>query len=535
MSNTPTTPVTPAHIYPTPPPNIVRFSRLQLTSSHQSALGAFDQAPITTLAEAVGKEATILPMMDWSIEYFQNLLRDACPLGTDIPNLIKKYAGEDWINSFEKGKKYLIAHRGFQGAFPGMGVVPEQSLQGLLAPALCGVLSVEADPTFTAGSISDRGEFALHDFSADRMLPMTGAYNAFDRRTLENVKFTFKPIDANGFETGVIYQSQEGPVSMEQFLHEVFFCTNGIILYDTRDTAPGDKIAAYALEVSRYPVGSAQRGQLLKRAVIQVYPHGYQQGAKQLRADAIAKLFALIAANAIDANLDDIMDIVRAIQLSVVMPNNGMKILVDKKLQGNPEARQEAGRRFLKSFPENGWKVATYVIAVRADDDWLLPGGFELDIERFRRHFNREPSINDKIAFENDRILHNLVKEFRADHPEIPIMFVCKAMTTSIGDKLYRHMYRDQHARLLKPNEVVDDYLYFQHSLPGKAFERGADIVITDRVADELIIFAHRDAGRTPPAKATSIIYEPFSQEALLETAKLVEEEAKAQQPGNLD
>ncbi|KAL1851318.1 hypothetical protein Daus18300_012623 [Diaporthe australafricana] len=450
-----------------------------------------------------------LPTFEITPEYFRGWVRRLAPPGTNVPALIERYAGQSFLRNFQPGRKYVVAHRGFQGAYP-EGVLPEQCLKGLNAPYNCGVNTVELDVTFTAAK--DRQEIVGHDLIVDRVLPISGLYSETTYSAIKKLNFVFKQVGSDGLGTGDMYESMERPTTTAEFLKEVFFQHDGDVYYDTRETAAGEKIASY-IQMVATENNNAIRTKLIENAVFQVYPHGYAAGGNALRADIVRNFGP-------DADLEKLVPFIDRIKLSVVMPHNGMEMVVDEDSKHDPHARYKAGLTFIDSFHEAGFRVAVHIIPIRGENNWMTEE-YKLNERKFVKLFGRDPQPRDTTDFANDKILHQLLWRCKGAYPSIPILAVSRAMTSSIGQTLLYHSYRDRHASVVDRFANSEHYFNYEQSIPGSALRRGADIELTDRVAHVLAILAHSEMRTMPPQEATSAIFHPFSQEALQETVRI--------------
>ncbi|KAG8213836.1 hypothetical protein J3R82DRAFT_10577 [Butyriboletus roseoflavus] len=191
---------------PTPPPSIPpnphTLTALPTTSPYallwrpDLPLGVhLAEAPVTITSWPV-REAIILPIFEIDRAFFKEELHKLCPDDTDIQALISKNAGQSFLSNCVQDNKYVMAHRGFQDAFPGKGVLPEQSQPGLNAPYECGVRTVKLDLTYLAGLPHDHTEIVAHDFSINHLFAkVTGAFRDQIWSQFKNLRIVFKLVN----------------------------------------------------------------------------------------------------------------------------------------------------------------------------------------------------------------------------------------------------------------------------------------------------------------------------------------------------
>lgn len=309
-------------------PSAAHFFNAPLTNSDMPLSTHVAVAPVTVPAYPITM-AQVLPTFDFNQTNFHAMLTQRCPLGTDVPALIGRYAGKSFLRRFKRGERYLVAHRGFQGAFPGQGVLAEQSEGGLKAPYACGVTTVEADPSYTAGGAGVREEIFAHDSLINRLFEqITGGFDQQNWDEFQRLRIVFKPVAVDGRETGEVYATEQRPITMDEFVEKIFLCyDDNDILYDTRERTPGDKIAEYIRMIDAEK-DAAKRTKFIENAAFQVYPHGYPGGGPELLTDIKKKL------GRSEARL---IPLISKIKLSLVMPSNGAhKILsTTPKLNAN--------------------------------------------------------------------------------------------------------------------------------------------------------------------------------------------------------
>ncbi|KAG8213835.1 hypothetical protein J3R82DRAFT_10576 [Butyriboletus roseoflavus] len=279
---------------------------------------------------------------------------------------------------------------------------------------------------------------------------------------------------------------------MPEFLNEVFFCHPNVdVFYDTRDHDAGTKIAAFVRIIAEED-NYCKREQLIKNSTFQIYPHGYPSGRSHLWEDILAK---------IGGDLDS----------THIMQFKDIIWVVKDGDSNNPQIHEDAGARYINSFHsfyktgnnkmgnnKIGYRVTGHHIPVCTDDEWVKHG-------------------TDTVNLQNNHILHNLLSKYKTDYPNLPIIVTSKVLTTTRGDILIHHLFKDAEAHVLNPKLNMKDYLYIQHTKLGAAFKRGADVVLMDCIIHELAIIASQRVDILAPAKATNVVFYPLSQEALQE------------------